>query len=191
MRTDSGEERGRGFNSAYGNRTGVLGDALGWCRGLGRTGRIASNRGRIPHRSAGVRSCRKALSYIGLAQGSTPPPILKPQLLSVGAFFCLFAPVPVFCDRNCDSGSSQGAHIMTGIGGLAGRFQSYPLAGADNQYTHDGPFISKSMPPTLLQPGKRCSSRLRRSTGSPLPGSGCRPMVGRQMTRSDSASALV
>src|SRR5690606_25012517 len=68
---------GRGFNSAYGNRTGVLGDALGWCRGLGRTGRIASNRGRIPHLSAGVRSGSKALSYIGLAQGSTPPPLHK------------------------------------------------------------------------------------------------------------------
>ena len=26
-----------------------------------------------------------------------PPPILKPQLITVGAFFCLFAPVPACC----------------------------------------------------------------------------------------------
>ena len=42
---------------------------------------------------------------------------------------------------------------MTGIEGLARRFQSDPLAGADNQYTHDWPFISESMPPTLLKLG--------------------------------------
>jgi len=47
--------------------------------GQGRTGRIVGSRGWIPHLSAGVRSGRKALSYIGLAQGSTPPPIPKPD----------------------------------------------------------------------------------------------------------------
>ena len=34
---------------------------------------------------------------------------------------------------------------MTGIEGLAGRFESDSLAGADNQYTHGGPVISDSM----------------------------------------------
>ena len=34
---------------------------------------------------------------------------------------------------------------MTGIKGLAGRFQSDSLAGADNQYTHGGPVISDSI----------------------------------------------
>ena len=85
---------GLGFNSANGNRTGVLSDALGWCPRPGRTGRIVGSWGWIPHLSAGVRSGRKALSYIGLAQGSTPPPLLKPQLLSVGAFSRLLATVP-------------------------------------------------------------------------------------------------
>jgi hypothetical protein len=33
---------------------------------------------------------------------------------------------------------------MTGIEGLAGRFQPDPLAGADNQCTHDGPVITES-----------------------------------------------
>ena len=56
-----------------GNRTGALSDALGWGPDQGRTGRIAGIKGRIPHLSAGVCSGRKALSYIGLAQGSTPP----------------------------------------------------------------------------------------------------------------------
>lgn len=64
---------GRGFNSANGNRTGVLSDAPGWWPGQVRTGRIVGSRGWIPHLSAGVRSGHKALSYIGLAQGSTPP----------------------------------------------------------------------------------------------------------------------
>ena len=32
-----------------------------------------------------------------LMRGTIPPPILKPQLLSVGAFSCLFAPVPACC----------------------------------------------------------------------------------------------
>ncbi len=64
---------GLGFNSANGNRTGVLSDALGWCPRPGRTGRIVGSWGWIPHLSAGVRSGSKALSYIGLAQGSTPP----------------------------------------------------------------------------------------------------------------------
>src|SRR5690606_4365349 len=32
-----------------------------------------------------------------LARAAAPPPILKPQLLSVGAFSCLFAPVPACC----------------------------------------------------------------------------------------------
>jgi len=80
-----------------GNRTDVLAEALGWWPQPGRTGRIVGSWGWIPHLSAGVRSGSKALSYIGLAQGSTPPPILKPQLLSVGAFSCLFAPVPACC----------------------------------------------------------------------------------------------
>ena len=41
---------------------------------------------------------------------------------------------------------------MTGIEGLAGRFQSDSLAGAYNQYTHGVPVISDSMnrPPNNL-----------------------------------------
>ena len=39
----------------------------------GGAGRIAGNKGWIPQLSAGVRSGSKALSYIGLVQGSTPP----------------------------------------------------------------------------------------------------------------------
>ena len=58
--------------------------------GQGRTGRIVGSRGWIPHLSAGVRSGSKALSYIGLAQGSTPPPFTQGQPFSVGLFSCPF-----------------------------------------------------------------------------------------------------
>ncbi len=33
--------------------------------------------------------------------------------------------------------------MMTGLEGSAGCFQPDPLAGADNQYTHDGPVVTE------------------------------------------------